>query len=360
MRIVLFFVAGISLVGAFNAPMVEACVICIPYSETTQADVLIDNKSIVFAKENTEKPYTFHCVEVLKGAIECDGFEAFINTTAKRMLSMNTEDVVVFGQMSSWGKWRYIAYADIEYQAFIREIVKQADGWQEINASNRIDFFAERLTSSNPLIREQAYLEVGRAPYSSIKRIAGTIPRRQIREFLANWRFIEWHNLYILMLGQSLHPDDRAYIREKLENTAKYHLKGNLSAWVTAFIESHPDTGLEEIETLYFSNQDRTREELEAVLMGLSVLASEEGIRLNAEIVDRRHRIVKCYATLLENHPMMAGPVASDLMLWEIRALVEQLSNIRANHSTLEPLSKLMVTFYLSEASRFPAIEEAH
>jgi hypothetical protein len=52
-------------------------------------------------------------------------------------------------------------------------------------------------------------------------------------------------------------------------NYAQYQLNRNLSAWVTAFIESQPDTGIEEIEKLYSSIRDRTRDELEEVLIFL-------------------------------------------------------------------------------------------
>jgi hypothetical protein len=332
--------------------------ICFAFPKITLADELEKRESVILAREKIGKPYFFYPIEVLKGAIDGDGFEAFIYSPDRLKLSKNLEDAAVFGKKHSGGDWRYIAYGDREYQAFVREIILQADSWQKFNGSlRRIDFFAERLTNSNPRIREQAYLEVGRAPYSSIKRIAGSIPRRQIREFLANWRLIEWHSLYILMLGQSRHPDDRAYIRTKLENYAQYQITLNLSAWVTAFIESQPDFGVEEIEKLYFSTRDRNQDELKEVLKGLSVLGSEGGIHFKPEIIDRRHRIIKSYATLLDNYPIMAGLVAKDLTNWKIRALAPQLSRIKNGEQILDPSSLFAVDYYLSMASKFPPIK---
>jgi hypothetical protein len=355
----IIFVALLS--GAFYAPVANACVICVPYPKTTLADVLNERKSVILAREKIGKPYLFYAVVVLKGAIDGNDFKAFINSADRRMLSKNLKDVAVFGKKDSGDDWRYIAYADREYQAFVREIILQADSWQKFNGNlRRIDFFAERLTNSNLRIRDQAYLEVGRAPYSSIKRIAGSIPRRQIRELLANWRLVEWHSLYILMIGQSRHPDDRAYIRNKLENYAQYQITLNLSAWVTAFIESQPDFGVEEVEKLYFSTRDRTQDELEEVLKGFSVLGSEGGISFKPEIVDRRHRIVKSYATLLDNYPIMAGLVAKDLTNWKTRALVPQLSKIKNGEPILDPSSLFAVDYYLSMASKFPAIKGIH
>jgi len=361
MRSVAFIICVAFLSGAIYAPVVNACMICVPYPKTTFADVLNEKASVVFAREKTDEPYFFYAVEVLKGAIHGDDFKAYIYSTDRRKLSKNLKDVAVFAKKDSGDDWQYIAYADKEYQAFVREIILQADNWQKFKgSSHRIDFFAERLTTSNPRIQDQAYLEVGRAPYSSIKRIAGSIPRRQIREFLANWRLVEWHSLYILMLGQSRHPDDRAYIQNKLENCARFQFTRNLSAWVTAFIESQPDFGVEEIEKLYFSTRDRTQDELEEVMKGFSVLGSESGIPFKPEIVDRRHRIVKSYATLLDNYPIMAGLVAKDLTNWKTRALVPQLSRIQNGEPILDPSSLFAVDYYLSMASKFSAIKGIH
>lgn len=158
------------------------------------------------------------------------------------------------------------------------------------------------------------------------------------------------------MLGQSRYPDDLAYIRNKLENYAQYQIFRNLSAWVTAFVESQPDSGVEEIEKLCFSTRDRTQDELEEVLKGFSVLGSDGGIAFKPEIVDRRRRIVKSYATLLDNYPIMAGLVAIDLATWKTRALVPQLSNIKNGEPILDPKSLFAVNYYLSMASNFPAI----
>ena len=358
MRAIALTICVAFLSGVIYAQVVNACVICVPYPKTTFADVLNGSESVVFAREKIGRPYFFHTVEVLMGATDGDEFKAFIYSADRRMLSQNRKAVAVFAKKDSGDDWQYMAYADREYQAFVREIILQADRWQKFKGrSDRIDFFAERLTNSNLRIREQAYLEVGRAPYASIKRIAGSVPRRQILEFLANWRLIEWHSLYILILGQSQHPEDRAYIRNKLVNYAQYHMTRNLSAWVTAFVESQPDTAFEEIEKLYISTSDRTPDEIEEVIRALSVLGSEGGFHFKPEIFDRRHRIVKSYATLLDNYPIMAGLVAKDLTNWKIRALVPRLSRIKKGAPILDPSALFAVDYYLSMAPKFHAIK---
>jgi hypothetical protein len=208
----------VMLSWAYITAVAGACQICVPYPKTTLADRLIQSKTVVMARERNDKAYTFYPVEILKGFIDSDDFNAFIDATSRRMLRQQPEDVVVLRRENIESDWQYVAYADLDYQKFIRSILGQSTQWLRVRGDrNRIDFFAERLNHGDQKIREQAYLEVGRAPYASIKRIAGTVPRQQIRGFLDQWRLIEWHSLYILMLGQSRHPDDRSYIRRQLE-----------------------------------------------------------------------------------------------------------------------------------------------
>ena len=339
---------------------IKACVICVPYPQTTLADVLIESDKVIMARESERKPYSFYTVAVLKGTDNAHGIDAFINSSARRMLKQNPDGAVVFRRENRESGWHFITYADTEYQEFIRAIIEQSARWRQFSGTRlRIDFFAQYLNHNHRLISEQAYLEVGRAPYASIKRIAGTIPRQQIYKFLANWQLIEWHSLYILMLGSSQHPDDLAYIRQKLESTAAFGLKTNLSAWVTAFIEAHPDTGVEEIEKLYFSSKVRTRDELQEVLKALSVLGSDVSFLVDPESIDRQRRIVGSYSALLQNYPMMAGAVANDLTVWKTQALIEQLSNILEHEPDLGPNSKMAVSYYLSIAPRFQVIYES-
>ena len=339
--------------------MPNACTICVPYPKVTIADLLSESDTVILVREAAQTAYSFYIVVVLKGAVADTPIEAFIDSSSRRKLKLNPTDAAVFVKKNSEADWRYIAYADTHYQRFVKEIIQQADRWNKFKGTTeRINFFASQLNDGDPKIQEQAYLEVGRAPYASIRRIAGSVPRERIRAFLDNFRLIEWHSLYILMLGHSPHPDDQAYIRKKIESASSFGIAINLSAWVTAFIETHPAAGIEEVERLYFKNKNRSQEELKEVLKGFSVLGSESMLGKGPAFVKRRHRIVGSYAALLENHPGLAGTVARDLTAWRIRALVEPLSEIFKKEPQLDPVERFAVQYYVSMAKQFPAAKE--
>jgi hypothetical protein len=315
-------------------------------------------ESIVMVRESDENPYVFIPLESLKGTFDGNDIAGFVDSSSRRRLKQNPDDMAVLVRTTPEDPWTFRTYATPEIQEFLRAILEQSTQWTGSEGSDRrVAFFTDRLTHPEALIRKQAYLEVGRAPYSVIKTIAASVPRPQILEFLANWRLIEWHSLFILMLGQSELSSDHDMIRGQLERYARFGIATNLSAWTTAFIEINEGDGIGEIEALYFATGRRTPEEVEEVHRSLSVLGSEGGAVADPRVARRRRRIVQSYGTLLEHHPAMAGFVAKDLTNWQTRALVDRLSSIREGGTVLDPGSKMAVDYYLSMAPRFRSIE---
>lgn len=347
-------VSSVASIMVLCAAEAAACPICVPYPETTLADVLMESESIIMVRESDENPYVFTPVGSLKGTSLSDDFDGFLDSSSRRRLRQNPDDVAVLVRNTPEDPWGYRAYATPEIQEFLRAILEQSTQWTGPEGSaRRVAFFTDRLTHTDDLIRKQAYLEVGRAPYSVIKTIAAAVPRHQILEFLANWRLIEWHSLFILMLGQSELSGDHDRIRSQLERYARFGITTNLSAWATAYIEINPGDGIGEIEALYFATGRRTPEEIEEIHRSLSVLGSEGGAVPDPRVAQRRRRIVQSYGTLLGNHPAMAGYVAKDLTNWRTQALVDQLSGIMESETVLDPGSKMAVDYYLSMAPRF-------
>jgi len=347
-----FFSAALYKVAAL-----QACTICVPYPERTLADHLLEYDEIIFAREVANSPYLFEQVELIRGTGVSAPIKIFCDSSTRRKLKFIPDSVVVLARTSGADKWQKITFADSGYQPFIRTIVEHGSSWADA-AGNlaRVRYFSNYLTSEHRLIQEQAYLEVGRAPYSTIKTLAAAIPKEQIYEFLGNFRFIEWHSLYILLLGQSQQPQDRAYIRKQVESAARFATTTNLAAWLTAFIETHPETGIGEIETWYFSHPGRSNDELDQVMTSMSVLGSQPPVA-DLPLFPLRDRIVKSYATLLKHHPAMAGKVARDLSMWQVRAHVERLTAIQKEKTLLDPADLYLVDYYLSVVRTFPRFD---
>ena len=334
-----------------------ACVICVPYPESTNADELLASKFVVLAREDPAKPYSLTVIEVLKGSTENVSTQVFLPTPMGRKLRLNPADGIVLAQREATSGWQWVSYATPAYQTFVREILANANEWRSGRGQqSRIAFFAERLNHVDDTVRQQAFLEIGRAPYTWIKRVAQKVPVGQIRATLGNWRLTEWHSLPILMLGQSKEDVDRAYIRESFESAARFGTTTNLSAWATAYIETHPSVAIERIEHLYFNSKKRKPSELEEILRALSVVAGADNPFLFRHKAGLRWRILSAYKSLLEYHPEMAGWVARDLMRWQRKALVERLKELSRDKATLDSASALAVDSYLRQVARFSAM----
>lgn len=345
----LWLIGSLIIAAALLNSAAHACVICFPYPETTLADRLLEKEAIVFAREVDNAPYTFYPVEVLRGEPLSDPIKLFCNSSIRRKLKARPEGVIVIARKAG-EDWQPITFADGSYKNFVRTIVSRGGKWEgNPNAQDRLEYFSSLLTSAQSDIREQAYLEVGRAPYATIKQFAEKVPTEQIHAYLANFRFIEWHNLYILMLGQSTNPDDRFFIKSQFESSARLGTTVNLGAWVTAFIEAYPDIGVKEVEKRYFANRNRTNEELAQVLISMSILGSQPVVP-DLPHFPFRQEIVASYGTLLDNYPTMAGRVAQDLTRWKVAAHVDRLEEIRSDTTLLDASSTYLVEQYISVA----------
>lgn len=350
-----FFPLFICFVQLFQ-PVYEsrACMICVPYPETTLADRLLENEEIILARELANSPYLFAPIEIIRGEATTGPIKIFCDSSTRRKLKLIADSSVVLARKSKDAEWHLVTFADRQLQTFIRSLIENGRDWTSaIGAQRRVDYFAQHLTSEHPLIQKQAYLEVGRAPYDRIKSLAMDIPREQIYEFLGNIQYIEWRSLYILFLGQSSHPEDHAFIRQRVESSLHLSMTTNLAAWLTAFIETNPDRGVTEIEKWYLSNPGRPRDVMEEVVTSLSVLGSQTG-PTNLSLFLLRQKIVYSYGTLLQNYPEMAGRVAKDLAMWRVRAHIDRLAEIQKSNSLAEPSEHYLLDYYLSMAGSYP------
>lgn len=338
------------LIMPFRVPVAHTCQLCVPYPETTLTDRLLQNDEIIFARELPDSPYLFYPTEIIRGGMDTEPFKMFCDSFTRRKLSIIPGSAVVLAKRTEDEKWHFITFADIGFQSFIRTLISVGGEWSaQPNDRDRLQFFAKALNSEHSQIHIQAYLEVGRAPYSLIKTLAKEIDKTKIYDLLRDYRFIEWHNLYILILGQSRDAEDLKFIRDKVESTARFGTTQSLAAWITAFIESHPENGVAEVERLYFKSPNRTKGEIEQVMASMSVLGSQT-TSFNPETFKLRSRIVRSYRTLLDNYPEMSGNVAQNLAAWRVRAHVEQIAEIRKEPGLLDPAAAYSVDYYLSMA----------
>ena len=136
--------------------------------------------------------------------------------------------------------------------------------------------------------------------------------------------YFQWRPLAILLLAQDPTDQDREFIESSFENSQKFSLTTNLAAWATAHVEINGAQAVQQIEEEYFGDSSRSVKEIRAVVIALSVQG-------NNGHTDLRDRIVTSYGVALQNHPQVAGLIASDLIDWRKNVYCEQMIKIIKN-----------------------------
>ncbi len=235
--------------------------------------------------------------------------------------------------------------ADEGLGPIVREILEPARvaAWKN-NPSLRLDYFVSFLGHRNAQLRTLAHLEVARAPYHEIKRVAGVLSAEEIRAFLEDVRMLEWHALYILLLAQTGEEIDQRLIEEKVRTAERLRSAHQLAAWATAWIEVDPAAATDFLIDRYLGNTKRDQNELQQVLMALSVHGSRGHTHL-------RDRIVEAYRSLLQHHPALATGMVTDLAAWKRWELAEAVGEIvDSPPATLDRAAILQLRAYLRQA----------
>jgi len=332
-------VLGLSLVSASR--LADACPVCINSPQKTVADFLIESPCVVFARENSDQPFSYAPVEVVKGNIHGKQIDLFVDTSTRKILAADAELVVLLAEDVTDGSWRSLGQLDPMYAAVVRRIIALTPDWQGKNGQQRrVEFFAKLFGHENPAVYEQAYLEMGRAPYGFIRQFSRIVPRDQIEPILTRRQYIGWRSLAILMLAHGGEVNGREYIADSFRHAARFRLTTNLAAWAAASIELEGEDAIVFIENQYFRNVERTVEELTEVVKALSMHGTEGHTQL-------RDQIVASYGVLLDVYPDMAPFVARDLLAWKRFELIQQLSTIEATHANLDYAAKKTCRQYL-------------
>jgi hypothetical protein len=284
-----------------SADATRSCMICLAMPQVTVADRLIESQQVVLAREHPARPCTYSPIEVLKGAPVEQPIELFVNSATRRILSANDNYAVLLVRVSPGDSWQSLGIAREEYQRVIRRILAVGSRWQtEPDSWDRIRFFVPLFNHTDRSLRELAWLEIGRAPYPVIQKLARHVPREDLDPLLTDREYLQWRSLAILMLAQHPEPADRQLIENSFRRCHEFSLSLNLSAWATALIELNGQQAVQEIEARYLRNPRRSDEEVRQVLMALAVHAE------NCDF-DLQQAIFRAFEMAIRNHPSAAA-----------------------------------------------------
>ena len=159
----------------------------------TLADRLLEADALVLAREDPERPFHYVTVEVLKGEPGNTPIDAFLPSMDRRILARYPQRHMLLARVRPDGNWSALGITDAEYERFVRRILGHADTWKPMERNNpqRLAEFAPLLGHADIRLHEAAYLEIARAPYNEIRRIATEAPIDTVRGMLDEPRYLE-------------------------------------------------------------------------------------------------------------------------------------------------------------------------
>jgi hypothetical protein len=328
------------LLLALLSGVAGACQICVPLPERTLADRLLASRAVVLAREDPQRPFHYRAIETLAGTPDGAPKALFLHSQARRTLAAHPQRAMVLAQSAKDGGWSTLGLTTPAYERVVRAILRQAGDWRPRETDNaaRLDWFVRLLGHADARLHQLAYLEIGRAPYGEIRRLAGRIPAQTLETMLAEPRYLEWRNLAILMLGESARDADRARVRETLARKARFGSSLNLAAWATALVAADGVDGIARLESLYLTNKAREDDELKAVIQALTVQAGADATL--------RAPVAEAYRRLLDTHPRLAPDLVHDLIAWQRWDFVPQVEQAR-DALDADPLAVYSLGLYL-------------
>lgn len=332
----------LGVLAALMPAPVLACLVCITLPERTIADRVIEAETVVLARENPARPFTYVPVEQLRGEASPEAIPFLVDSSMRRRLAADPDAAVLFVRERE--SWVQLASVDKSVRAVLDHILEAAPFWDaEPDHGERFAFFAELHDHPNETIRLLALAEISRSPYAQIRRMTPRLKRVEITRVLRNPTWIEWAPIHILFLGLSDDPADHDFVRRMTRLAAERGIGGNLGAWATALVEIDGLAAIDWLEAAYFADPDRGIDEVRQVVTALAVLAEGGEPALGP-------RIAAAFRSLARDRPDLAGEAARHLATLGDWSQADTLRAILDAGDISNPAAEFVILSYLEAA----------
>lgn len=244
----------------------------------------------------------------------------------------------------AWPMWANLGAVEVASAVPLRVVARKRpadtdiEGWR-----TRIEALLPHMQGADPLLADVAYEECAAAPYAALRASRSRLKASAIRQWLADPRLAQRRPLHILLLGIAGNGSDATHLGLVLSHAAIARDAKNLGSMLAADLELRGPSRVEWIETTYLRDMSRSRAEIDAALLALSVHGNARG-------AIPRQRIVEAYRVFMGEHKEIAGLVARDLASWRSWDAVPFYSALIASNARLQYDSRAAIVAYLRES----------
>lgn len=267
----------------------------------------------------------------------------FRNRISERWTSLGT----IGAEYADWLRRLAATNREGDEGATPRVWPQPALGWSSLSDAEwaeRLEVVTPYLETDDPLAGEVAFGELARAPYGALRALRPALDAAMIRAWIEDAELAPRQAAYLLLLGIAGGPEDAVTLERRIADAWAWHDSTNLSAILAADLELRGPSRIEDIETMYFRDHERTLPEIQAALLALSVHGAAGG-------TIPRQNVVDAYRDFIRARPPMAGFVAKDLSDWNVPDAVPDYVDVIRSGVIKDPAEQFIIVTYLRQSS---------
>jgi hypothetical protein len=294
-------------------PPVAACPACVgtTLARLTLVQRFADSDQVVLALP-TEHGGVFEVVRVIKGndSSVMAHLKLSLDQLPQGPVPLNQN--VILARSSLGERWSFVGEISEGRDEWLRKIagMKRTRELSESDWEQRVAEFLPLLNEDDALMRETAFLEMARAPYSAMRTLKPVLATKSLMALYQDPRNEEHRPLLIVLMGIVGGEELRLLINGRVQENLMRHQTVSMSALLVALLEmAGPEAGSLIFEK-YIADDSRTLEEAKSAVVALSVHG-------NANTLVSRDAVISLYRDLLTRWPALAASLVPDLVAWE-------------------------------------------
>ncbi|WP_157770200.1 hypothetical protein [Ruegeria marisrubri] len=310
--------------------------------QPTMVDRLIDSEHVVLVRQDPANPFRYKVVENLSG-VEADAdIPNLVDSTTRRRLTQNGDDVVLFAREGAYGPWLRVAYIDSTMQPVLRSVLDHLPDWKLGEDVSRFQTFADLLNHPDPVVGKLALRELDRADYGFLVSHKLQIDTAQTLSRIGNRTEMDLRAIRVLLLGIAGDDTARGYLKRGLNRSAQLE-STLLGAFATAVIETDGPESVRIIAETYLADQTYSAASKEMIV---------EALALHSQYGDEtmRSAVAEAMGEALEVAPDLAPAVARQFGARGVWSQSETLSSLVRSGSVRSIADVLAISQYIALA----------
>jgi hypothetical protein len=325
----------------FVSARAMACPLCMVVRQLTiSAQELVYAEHSVLAMPVADQN-EFRVVAVIKGASPPN------NTITGPVFradaaAMQSQKPLLLIRSNDWWSWVNFGPVSAGEIGWLRQLsaTKRTTDMTDGEWHEHVAYFLPYLENPEPMVAEIAFNEFVSAPYGSLRSLKPHLDVSMIRAWLSNPMLAARQPVYLLLLGIAGTSQDAQWLEQSTEAARKAHDTTDLAALLGAYLELRGPAGTDQIEKLYLSDPGRTKQEIEAALLALTVHGDTDG-------AVPRNRVIEAFLLFMKQHPPLAGLVAAQLARWKYWNAVPEYTALLQSGALQDSASRDAIVKYL-------------